>query len=91
MSTLVGSKGQVTIEKDIRDRLGVAKGWRAVQRLEGDMVILQFRPPRHNRSLAGILRGKAERTFATNEELEAAIDEAWTAAAFEAVGEEPPE
>ena len=57
MSTLVGSKGQITIEKEIRDRLGVEPGWRAFQRQEGDRVVLEFRPPRHQRSLAGILAG----------------------------------
>jgi len=33
MSTLVGTKGQVTIEKEIRDALGVRPCWRAMQRL----------------------------------------------------------
>lgn len=80
MSTLVGTKGQVTIEKEIRDRLGVEPGWRAFQRLEEDRVVLEFRPPKHQRSLAGILAGKAKRTFSTDEALNAAIEEAWTAA-----------
>ena len=52
MSSLVGAKGQVTIEKGIRDALGVQPGWRAVQRLEGDRVVIEFLPPKHRRSLA---------------------------------------
>lgn len=83
MGTLVGTKGQITIEKEIRSALGVEPGWRAIQRLEGDRVIIEFRPPKHRRSLAGVLAGKAKRTFPTPEDLEAAIDEAWTAAARE--------
>ncbi len=79
MSTLVGTKGQVTIVKEIRDYLGIQPGWRANQRLEGERVVLEFLPPRHRRSLAGILRGKARVTFPTAESLEAAIDASWTA------------
>jgi bifunctional DNA-binding transcriptional regulator/antitoxin component of YhaV-PrlF toxin-antitoxin module len=81
MSTLVGIKGQVTIEKEIRDALGVEPGWRAIQRLDGERVVIEFRRPKHRRSLAGVLAGKAKRTFSTPEDLEAAIEEAWTAAA----------
>lgn len=84
MSTLVGTKGQITIEKEIRTALGVEPGWRAIQRLDGDRVVIEFRPPKHRRSLAGVLAGKAKRTFPTPEELETAIDEAWTAGARDA-------
>ena len=58
MSSLVGAKGQVTIEKGIRDALGLQPGWRAVQRLEGDRVVIEFLPPKHRRSLDGILSDK---------------------------------
>lgn len=88
MSTLVGSKGQVTIQKEIRDRLGVEPGWRAFQRLDGESVVLEFRPPRHQRSLAGILADKVKRTFATEEELGAAIEEAWGIVAHEVANAE---
>ena len=88
MSTLVGTKGQVTIEKDLRDALGIAPGWRAIQRLEGEQVVLEFVPPRHRRSLAGILKSKAKVVFPTSEALEAAVDRAWTDAAREAAEEE---
>jgi bifunctional DNA-binding transcriptional regulator/antitoxin component of YhaV-PrlF toxin-antitoxin module len=90
MSTLVGTKGQVTIEKEIRDVLGVKPGWRAIQRLEGDQVLIQFRPPKHRRSLYGVLADKAKVSFPTAEDLEAAVDQAWTCAAREAEGEEAP-
>jgi bifunctional DNA-binding transcriptional regulator/antitoxin component of YhaV-PrlF toxin-antitoxin module len=90
MSTLVGTKGQVTIEKELRDALGIAPGWRAIQRLEGEQVVLEFVPPRHRRSLAGILKGKAKITFPTSEALEDAVDQAWTDAARAAAGEQQP-
>jgi len=77
MSTTVGTKGQVTIEKDIRDALGLEPGWRAIQRLRGEEVVITFRPPKHNRSLAGILTPYTDVRFPTIEALEEAIEEAW--------------
>jgi bifunctional DNA-binding transcriptional regulator/antitoxin component of YhaV-PrlF toxin-antitoxin module len=81
MSILVGTKGQVTIEKELREALGIEPGWRAIQRLEGEQIVLEFVPPRHRRSLAGILRDKAKATFPTPESLEDAVDVAWARAA----------
>ena len=56
-----------------------------------EQATTELRPPKHRRSLAGALAGKAKRTFPTPEDLEAAIDEAWTYAAREAEGEEAPD
>ena len=56
MVTTVGTKGQVVIDKAIRDQLGIAPGWRAYQTLEEGHVKIYFRPPPHNRSLLGVLR-----------------------------------
>jgi AbrB family looped-hinge helix DNA binding protein len=55
MSYRVGPKGQVVIEKSIRDRLGVRPGSRAVQVLVGDHVEIRFLPADHEESLAGCL------------------------------------
>ena len=55
MASTVGTKGQVVIAKEIRDQLGIEHGWIAIQRLVGDHVEIHFVPPRHHRSLAGIL------------------------------------
>ena len=81
MSTTVGTKGQITIEKQIRDALGVKPGWRAIQSVENGRAVILFRPPKHNRSLAGILADKTNVRFETNEDLEAAIELAWEEAA----------
>lgn len=83
MSTLVGPKGQVTIEKDIRDKLGIGPGWRAVQSVRDGQVIMNFVPPKHNRSLAGILYDPDGPKFLTNEALEEAIERSWEEAATE--------
>jgi AbrB family looped-hinge helix DNA binding protein len=70
MATTVGERGQVTIEKAIREELGVYGGDIAVQRLEGRRVVIEFVPAPHRRSLAGALRDKVGRRPA---------DEAWPA------------
>jgi AbrB family looped-hinge helix DNA binding protein len=77
VSTRVGTKGQVTIEKEIRDTLGIRPGWRAIQRLEGKRLVIEFLPPKHRRSLAGILTDATTIRAATEAELQAATEEAW--------------
>lgn len=57
MANAVGSKGQVVIEKALRDRLGIQPGWLALQRLVDDHVEISFLPPEYRRSLMGSLAG----------------------------------
>lgn len=61
MSSRVGERGQVTIEKAIREQLGVYAGDQAVQRVEGDKVVIEFIPGPHRRSLLGVLKDKVTR------------------------------
>ena len=89
MSTTVGTKGQVTIEKEIREALGVQPGWRAIQRHVGNHVVISFRPPKHRRSLLGILADPEGPRLETSEEFQAAVERAWDEAAAEAVGRTP--
>lgn len=70
MASTVGERGQVTIEKAIREELGVYGGDIAVQRLEGRRVVIEFVPAPHRRSLAGALHDKITRRPA---------DETWSA------------
>ena len=58
MVTKVGERGQITIEKQIREELGVYSGDHAIQRVEDGRVVVEFVPGPHRRSLAGILAGK---------------------------------
>ena len=69
MTSTVGERGQVTIEKAIREELGVYAGDRAVQRVEGGRVVIEFVPGPHRRSLAGALRDKVARQ---------PVDERWS-------------
>lgn len=55
MASEVGPAGQIIIEQEIRDRLGIGPGWRAIQQLVDDHVEIYFVPPEHDRSLFGVL------------------------------------
>ena len=80
MASKVGSKGQVVIEKEIRDSLGVRGGSIAVQRLVGDRVEIRFLPPEHGRSLKGRLARERRGTVASSDWPDA-VEEAWREAA----------
>ncbi len=53
----VGERFQLVIERDVRRRLGIRPGDRAVEVIEGDRLIVTFVPARHRRSLRGVLAG----------------------------------
>jgi bifunctional DNA-binding transcriptional regulator/antitoxin component of YhaV-PrlF toxin-antitoxin module len=53
----VGERYQVVIERDARLELGVHPGDRAVETVENGRLVITFLPPRHRRSLLGILAG----------------------------------
>jgi len=56
LANVVGTKGQVVINKEIRQKLGIEPGWLALQRIVDDHVEVYFLPSEHNRSLAGSLK-----------------------------------
>ena len=61
MTSRVGERGQITIEKAIREELGIYAGDEAVQRVEDGRIVIEVVPGRHRRSLAGSLKGKTTR------------------------------
>ncbi len=79
MPSVIGQRGQIVIEKPIRDALGLRPGYVAVQRLVGDHVELRFYPPEHAESLRGLLAGQARRSVPPAD-WPAAVDAAWAAA-----------
>jgi bifunctional DNA-binding transcriptional regulator/antitoxin component of YhaV-PrlF toxin-antitoxin module len=81
MANRVGPKGQVVIEKELRDQLGVQPGWVALQRLVGDRVEISFVPPAHNRSLLGALAGHTDVRVPPGEDWAQAKETAWDRAA----------
>ena len=79
MPSKVGQRGQIVIEKPIRDALGLQPGYIAVQRLVADHVELHFYPPEHEESLRGMLAGQAKRSIPP-EQWPEAREEAWSKA-----------
>ena len=61
MASRVGERGQITIEKAIREELGIYAGDEAVQRIEDGRIVVEVVPGRHRRSLAGTLKSKVSR------------------------------
>ena len=59
--TTVGTKYQMVIEREARERLGIQPGWEAVQVVVGDRLEVRFLPPEHERSLGGSLERYARR------------------------------
>ena len=53
----VGDRYQVVIERDARRELGISPGDRAVETVENGRLVITFLPPRHRRSLLGVLAG----------------------------------
>jgi AbrB family looped-hinge helix DNA binding protein len=70
MASRVGERGQITLEKAIREELGIYAGDETVQRVEDGRIVIEVVPGRHRRSLAGSLRVKVTRRPS---------DEAWAA------------
>jgi bifunctional DNA-binding transcriptional regulator/antitoxin component of YhaV-PrlF toxin-antitoxin module len=77
MANVVGQKGQVVIEKEIRDRLGVEPGWIALQRLTGNHIEVYFIPPGDTKSLKGSLAGHVRTSIPAGKAWQNAIDKAW--------------
>jgi AbrB family looped-hinge helix DNA binding protein len=61
MASRVGERGQITIEKAIREELAIYAGDETIQRVEDGRIVIEVIPGRHRRSLAGALRDKVGR------------------------------
>lgn len=82
IGTSVGERGQITIERAIRERLGIKPRDIAVQRVEDGRLVVEFVRPHepHLRSLAGILGPAADAPKApidTDDAVARGIAEEW--------------
>jgi AbrB family looped-hinge helix DNA binding protein len=80
MANQVGTKGQIVIEKEIRDKLGIQPGWKAYQQVVDGHLEIYFLPPEHRRSLLGILAKYANPDL-DNADWHDVREKAWAAAA----------
>ena len=83
MANKVGTKGQVVIDKRIRDQLGIGPGWLALQRLVDDHVEIYFVGPEHNRSLLGSLNKYVKYAIDPEADWDKIRDYAWAEAVKE--------
>ena len=65
----VGEKGQVTIPKELRDRMGIREGTEVVFESAGDTLVLRKAEgtPSRGRVLAERLRGRGDVAMSTDE------------------------
>jgi hypothetical protein len=76
MAGRVGAKGNLVIEKSIRDHLGVQPGWETVQLLRDGYVEIYFLPPMEPGASAGILGPVPEADWLRDDDaLHEAIDQ----------------
>jgi bifunctional DNA-binding transcriptional regulator/antitoxin component of YhaV-PrlF toxin-antitoxin module len=70
-------RGQITIDREVRQQLGVKPGMVAYQRVVDGRLEVLFLPAPHKRSLFGVLRRPGEPPkVLTREQLEEAVIEA---------------
>jgi AbrB family looped-hinge helix DNA binding protein len=58
---LVDEHGRITIDKAIRDELGIRAGDETVQHVEDGRIVVEVVPGRHRRSLVGVRAAGASR------------------------------
>ena len=76
MASRVGERGQITIEKSIREELSIYAGDETIQRVEDGRIVIDIVRGRHRRSLAGSLKDKVGRT-PDDEDWQALREAAW--------------
>ena len=88
MSYQVGAEGQVVIEKELRDQLGIEPGWQVTQIMVNGHIEMYFAPPGHRRSLMGSLRKYARAEVHKDEDWHEIKSAAWAAAVRERIENE---
>ena len=79
MPNVVGERFQITIDKKVREELGVQPGDQAVEWVEGGRLVVGFLPRPHDESMLGILKKMTGRTIEPITDWEALKERAWAA------------
>src|SRR5882672_12579203 len=85
MSNVVGERFQITIDRKVRQELGVQPGDRAVEWVEDGRLVVSFLPRPHNESMLGILKQYTSRPIEPITDWQEVKDRAWTARVGEIV------
>lgn len=83
MANVVGERFQITIDKAVREELGVKPGDLAIERVHEGRLVVTFAPGRHSRSQLGILRRYAKEPIEPITDWDAYRDRAWSARSAE--------
>src|SRR4051812_5568016 len=83
MPNKVGDRYQITIDKAVRERLGIKPGDQAVEWVEGDRLVIGFLPREHNESMLGILKKSTTQPIDAISDWEALKERAWAARSAE--------
>jgi len=83
MPNVVGERFQITIDKQVREQLGIRPGDQAVEWVENGRLLVGFLPRPHNESMLGILKKYTDRPIEPITDWEAYFDRAWAARAAE--------
>lgn len=79
MSNVVGERFQITIDKKVREELGVQPGDQAFEWVEEGRLVVAFMPRAHNESMLGILKRYRDKPIEPITDWEAYFDAAWAA------------
>jgi AbrB family looped-hinge helix DNA binding protein len=82
MANVVGERFQITIDKKVREELGVQPGDRAIERVEDGRLVVTFMPKPHRQSFLGILKRPGQMPIT---DWEAVKDRAWAARTAEII------
>lgn len=80
MGNVVGQRFQITIDKHVRDELGIKPGDVAIERVEYGRLVIDFMPKPHRESLLGIFRQPGQEPIT---DWRAVKERAWDARADE--------
>ena len=83
MPNVVGDRFQITIDKKVREQLGLKPGDQAVEWVEDGRLIVAFLPRPHHESMLGILKRYTKEPIEPITDWQAVKDAAWDARAKE--------
>lgn len=86
MTNKVGERYQITIDKAVREELGIQPGDRAVEWVEDGRLVIAFLPRPHNESMLGILKKYTNEPIEPITDWQASFDRVWAARSAEITG-----